>query len=238
MGLVDGVWMLDNLIKRDLAPKNVIMVLVYDSWNRNIHPALYGQYPFKWVYGDAVKPKIILPKQYRKEIFYSHFLPIYHQAERVRTIIKKPAGFKKDLPYIDEKGYNPYPWGFNEREIIADAQWHREFTIDRKPYISPHNILAINYLHEIAKKTDINIYIANSPVYDDLMADSTFNSFYTELAMIISNELSGYQNIHYINNPPLLFEMKYLQSADHLTDEGATIFTNHLLKEITGTRAR
>lgn len=232
MGLMDGCWMLDNLIKRDLAPENVIMVLVYDSWNRNIHPALYGQYPFRWIYRNAVEPELILPKQYRKDVLYSHFLPIYHQADRIPERIKSLRNFKSKLPYIDENGYNPYTFGVNDYEINADFKYHQAFTTDREPYISPHNLIAIKYLHEIAENTDINIYLANSPLHDDLWNDSTFNKFYTRLNDIISSQLPESGNIHYINNPPMLFDKTLLQSSDHLTDEGADIFTLHLLNEI------
>ncbi|MCK4922124.1 MAG: hypothetical protein KAS71_13825 [Bacteroidales bacterium] len=232
MGLMDGCWMLDYLIKSDLAPKNVIMVQVYDSWNRNVYPALFGQYPFSWIYRKAVEPELFIPEQYRKDVFYSHFLPIIHQADRIPDRIKTLRSFKQKLAYIDDNGYNPYTFGVNEYEINADFKYHLKYTTDREPYISPHNLIAIKYLQEISENTDINIYLANSPLHDELFADSTFNKFYTKLNEIISSHFNESGRVHYINNPPILFNKSLLQSSDHLTDEGAEIFTRHLLKEI------
>ena len=232
MTLLDDCWMISDLIKRGLTPKNVIIVRVYDGWSRELNFALYGQYPFSWIFGKAVEPNIKIPKDRRKNLIYSHFLPVQHQADRIKELMKSPELFKDELAYLDENGYYPFTWGMNERSVRADFKYHQWYTWNRIPKISNHNLIAIDYLIETAEKYNINVYLVNSPLHDELWKESGFVKYYNTLADSLSNIFDQSTNIHYLNNPPLLFEMKYLESTDHVTDEGAAIFTEYLISTI------
>jgi hypothetical protein len=232
MTLLDDCWMIDDLIKRGIPPENVIIVRVYDTWYRNVDYTLLSQYPAEWIVLKDIEPIPEIPLEKFKDVYISKFLPIQHQASRVRKLLEKPARFYDELTYIDKTGYNKFIHKSNPSVVESERKYHSWFTKRNKPEFSEHNERAINYLGEISDSLDINIYLANSPLHDQLTEDSIFMDYYNTICEHLSNFAGKHENIYYINNPPFPFPQKLMQTADHVVAEGAELYTGLLINEI------
>ncbi len=229
--LLDDVWLLETLIDTVGPPDSVILVHVYDVYHRDFTMSLLSQGPIAPLKWDSFGVK---PFTFWEILAYGirRNLPLYYRAESIRRIIQKSITnpsyiyMEPSLNEIDQAGFQRrYEAADN---IAGDVQTHLDFVENYSFEISELNEISANRLSELAEIYDIEIYIANTPIYRGLYDVPDFKEYYDDVSDYLEKWGDGNHRIHYLNNVSL-FDAEYLQNADHLTVEGAEIYTMELI---------
>ena len=232
MTLIDDCWMLDYLIKKDLAPSNVIISRVYDTWSRSVNYTLYSQYPASWVIFNRNKPEVPPPAGTRFETIVNHLFPVIHQKRQVINLIEHPSEFFTEPVHVETDGFFRYQGEADPYGVRRDARGHLDYVSKYDVKIGHYNLAALKFLQEVSAREGINIYLCNSPVYDSLLLDRQFSAFYERLTDSLETYTEGFLNFKYINHPATPFPDSLLQNVDHVTEQGSVIFTDLIIKQI------
>ena len=233
---LDDSWMLEKYIQRFGVPKNILIVHVYDAWNRGINLSVLAKVPLNWGYWQQLEPKINFGLKDTFQLFIERYIPLYSENQSLSHLLKSPYdAFNRNQNFrLEKDGFMIWEKA-NPEYVEAQKKMHLDFTRKNKFNLSSNNREALEHIVKLAEKHDFNVYLANSPIYEKLYEHKDFKAYFTQ----IQNTLDGYaaksDRVHYIREP-ITFPKEEMENADHLVYSAAKIYTNKLISEIESIR--
>jgi len=231
--VLDGAYMLDDYIARYGAPRKVLVIHAYDIWSRPGDISVLAQIPGSWW---NQQPKITLTPKQRVKVILNRYVPFYTQSISLGYVLQNPwNAFRHDLTLE--------PDGFMEEDtadpgrVVKDAAVHLQFVREGVPVMSEWNRAALKHMVDLADRYQFDLFVANSPVYDSLYADSAFQVYYAKVQAAIDEIVRGHRAYHLLN-PPMIFPASEMQSVDHVIYDAALRYTARIADEIRRTDIR
>ena len=225
--LIEDVWMLKDYIRSHGEPKNVVIVHVYDMWVRGADTTVFAHMPWDYM-PDA---NMFRSVGERIELLWYRYVPIFQSETQVIRAISNPSRmFSQPIPMGDD-GYTSIA-SPNPSIVEQDIESHRTRILNTEFKISEANLWAINELVEMANSHDMNIFVANSPVHEDLVGLDNFSSYFANVRELLRDMDSRSPNIRYILQDLPTFDSGVMENADHLTHDGAQTFTSQIIIDI------
>lgn len=231
--VLNDAWMLSKHLKKYGAPKNIIIIHVYDVWSKEINWNVTSQTPLAWGYWNELEPNFDLGFSEKRKVFLSKYVPLYSQSTSFKELFKEGDRLFKGKDYqLSEGGFMAVK-DANSWEVEEDVKRHLR-GISKNPQFSFSNTnqKALQAIIKLAEEHDINIYLANSPIYDELYQNPDFRAYYNQVQAELKSISDRHKNIHHIMDRPMTFSKAQMQNADHLIASAAESYTKQLAKEI------
>lgn len=243
MGLVDDAWMVDEHIRRLGAPRNVIVVHVYDTWHRKDNQMrdvlISVRPPIDW---RNREPQIDLDSGDRRDIliaeYFTAWLPLYSQNASLKYLVMHPVAANGPAPFeLDETGFMPRAEATPEN-VERDVASHERFLGKRSFSVSDTNEAGLARLLELSASHGFPLYIVNGPAEESLAAGEKYRAYFAELQQWLAAQLAPYPQARLVFTEPQGFPASQLENADHLTVEGAAIYTQRLAGAVRESQGR
>jgi hypothetical protein len=250
MLVVNDAWMLEAYIEKHGPPNHVLIVHVYDVWRRNVGPRLIGSLgviPLSWGFWNRFGISLHLGLQDEWDLFVQRFISLYSRDQSIRYLLAATLAGDialSDLvaPISTSREFN-FPDNYTGLKIDKTSKpdgVERDYQVHsnglsnaRRPEISDPNQHALRKIISLAEKHDFHVYIANSPVYEKLAAEASFQKYYTRLMNTINELIDESERVHLLVNLPLAYALEDMSaSVDHLLYPAARHYTNQLIEEI------
>lgn len=222
MLLLDDVWMLQSLISRDLAPKSVLIIHVYDVWKRDPNPILLGQVPKRRIWSSS-DPRIELNLKDAVKEFISRYLPVVSQNAALRSSLISPMKWFRQQFSLSPRGFMAVLEANPER-VDRDADDHLRTTRKRCFEISEMNKAALAEIRRISENYGIDVFVVPSPIFDGLLDSEEFVAHIENMHMQLNEWSESGSRLYYV--PELVpFPRTTMENADHLTADAARSYT-------------
>ena len=228
---VDDMWMLDEYISRHGAPENVLIVHVYDVWHRDIETSAFAKVPLTPGFWWSRNPSLSLSLSDSVEFLAFRYLPIYQSKKLLWRLALDPGRLLTPPKATPPDGYT----AVNESQpdnVESDAVGHKNFVKKNSFELSEANRQALSRLVELTEKYSFDVYIANSPIFEGLKADSDFQTYFAQVQNLLIELDDRSPYIHYVLCDRPSFSKEIMTNVDHLTVEGAKSFTTQLGQSI------
>jgi len=228
---VNDVWMLDKYIEQRGAPKNVVIIHVYDMWRRDAETSAFAHIPTAPELWWSNQPSLSLSYTETAELLAFKYLPTFQAKSLIKKLLDDPGKLNTPPRTIQPNGFSPVIEAKPDR-VEADFKVHQGFYSQNRFEIYQINIAALDRLVELAEEHDFNVYISNSPIYDGLRSDPEFNIYFRGVSALLNSLSERSQNIHYVLCDTPGFSKELMTNIDHLTVEGSASFTEQLVEDI------
>ncbi len=223
--------MLAKYIEKHGAPKNILIVHVYDIWNRKINWNVTAQIPISMQDFQRLQPQLSPDLEESKIVFVDRYLPLYSQNESLKNILKNPEkvgeaniGDLQEGGFMSENKTNP-------GEVEADYKRHINYVKKENFYLSSANQESLKSIVALAEKHNFNVYLTNSPIYEGLNENKDFLAYYQQVKKIFQEFDKRSDKVHYIQEL-ITFPKEQMQNADHLVESSAKVYTKKLAEKI------
>jgi hypothetical protein len=236
MGALGDLWMLEEYIQRFGIPRNVVIVHTFDIWYRDFNPVRLGQVPRPWkfwelhTFGDSLMQE----QGTQFNTFLERYVPLYSQNKTIGTMIRNLlAGDLKPFTPKWEMGPDGFVPAYEPKPeiVLAGEMQQIEFTAQNAFKVSYLNDQALLELVEVADEYAMNIYVLNSPVFEDLNSHPEYQSYYLAMENYLQYVASLGTDFHYIISVKT-FPASKMQNPDHLIVSGAEEYTYWIINEI------
>jgi len=234
MVALEDVWMLEEYIERYGPPANVIIVHTYDAWRRGLRSVMMSKVPLPWGYWRDLTPSPELSARDVFNIFTSRYLPLYGENKTLISILT--GGLEKPDTLVNVR-YRLEPDGFrsvqhsNSWLAGVEAEEQLEFVSNNNFKMSQINRESLDQLVILANQNDMNIFLVNGPIHEDLPGSDVFLTHFSDLQNALSETAEQSPNLYYI--PDLIpFPASLLVNYDHVTQEGAEKYTREIVSRI------
>lgn len=227
MLVVNDVWMLESYIKKQGAPKKLLLVHTYDIWHReNIPNGFLAQVPF-FKKQELSMPHLVMPIW---EKILMNMMPLNYQRASLSWLIQEPQQLFQTSFQCDKNGFEAHD-AADKKEVLRDSQEHLTFVQSNEFKISKNNLVALEHLARLATQYSIQVYLANAPIYEKLPQDENFQYYYQKMQNFLTIFCQE-KAWNYINIAPMTFSIHEMENVDHLTTTAAQRFTAQLIKEM------
>ncbi len=224
MTVVDSAAMLDEYVRKYGPPKRVIVVHVFDVWNRQITGYAFAQTPLKpsspavaW-WPRAKDPAL------QREMFLGRNVKLFSESKSLLEDVKELVKGHKN------RGPGPRPDGFSvalkpdRNQLNRDVKEHLDTAAQIDPSISADNVAALKHMGDLSKRYGFPVYIVNGPISDLVMSDPTFVGAYRKTIDNVAQECARDGEI-FLMQTPMQFPRGEMDNVDHLTYAGAQKYT-------------
>ena len=236
MGTLGDLWMLEEYIERFGPPKNVVVMHTFDIWHRIFNPVRLGQIPRPWKFWEnhIFGIDLLTEKDFRNDTFLEHYVPIYSQNKTIGTIIRSAlAGKHNPFDAMWEIGDDGFVPALEPKPdiVLAGEQQQINFVSENNFQVSRLNDQALREMAGLADRYDFKLYLANSPVFEGLFANSDYQDYFQSVQSYLQEVANQSANVHHISSV-MTFPAEQMQNPDHLIVSGADEFTRWLVGEI------
>lgn len=234
---LNDAWMLQRAIARGAKPKNVVIVHVYDLWQRpagaKLRETLIAKIPLGWGFWETMRPPLDMSLEQQRAFFLSRYVPLWSENVTLSTWIRNPAKpFSRSFS-LDEHGYMRSDV-VSPQSVEANYQRHRRLLRGRRFVLSRANRLALEEILLMAEEHDFHVYIANSPLYAGLASNEDFQVYYRDVQEGLREVVKRNSRRSYVLDEPMVFEASQMENADHVNHEAAAVYTERLAAAIRG----
>lgn len=234
MTVLNTAWMLDAYIQKYGAPKNVLIVHVFDVWHRSMDPRALSTIPLEMGYWEKLDPpkQVDLPSQL--QVFLDRYVPLYSSNESLKEIVTSPIS-----AYHHSQSFSLQPDGFmvwqqpNPEYVEFQRAMHASFAKKHTFEISEHNQMALDSIKANAEKHNFNVFVMNSPVYDELYHDADFQRYYAQMQTALRTYANSSPNIQFLDDT-ITFPKEKMENADHVIYSSARTYTQQITNILSG----
>lgn len=166
--LVGDVWMLETYLKRFPPPKSVLIVHVYDVYQRRLLPNVLVQAPFGFGFWHGFSFQLGLDLKDQLKYAFLRYFPLYSQEQSLRQALLKPVLHQRG----ETEGLTPEGFmassGADPAHVENDFRKHLRFVRENGFEVSAENKAALERLVDMAERQGFTIYYKSSPVYKKL----------------------------------------------------------------------
>jgi hypothetical protein len=229
---LNDAWMLSEHIKNHAVPKNVLIVHVYDMWDREINWNVTSQIPLFWGYWNELEPHIPVSFENQKTIFFNQYLPLYSQNKSLKNVIENSDSWfePKDIK-LQQDGFMVVDRA-NIWQVEEDTKTHLNSVKSKQFTLSSPNEQSLELIMKLAEKHDFNVYLTNSPIYEKLYQEPEFQTYYSQVQQKLQQFSDRSHKFHYIMPKPMTFAKEQMDNADHLIESAAKVYTQKLIAEL------
>jgi len=229
-GLVDDAWMLEGYIERFGAPRAAVLIHVYDAYQRHLEGTVLGQSSFGLGFWDQHNFKIALPLTEQVNFATTRYFPLYAQNLSIARISGNFLAGQAEQPLELVQGFMLRTTPDPER-VFSDTGKHLTTLKEQVFQPSQTNQAALEYMIGLAESQGFPLYLKDSPIFAGLYEAEVFQAYYSSLQAWLY-DLDAQSTAFIYLDEPSLFQPNMLQNADHVTVEGATIFTRQVAELI------
>lgn len=217
----DGAWMLNEYIEQHGPPKAVVMVHVFDGWDRQIHASALADTPYAIGQWQNLNPPIKASAKQTVEVALRRYFPLYFSEKSLKKMITRPWDIRDLRDQVRDDGFMPMK-GNDPQQLRADFQSQRRQLEEGEPFrMSPINIDALNVIAKLAEEHGFDVFIVYGPCYDQLAALPTFDPHFDQVHAKLVAITREHPRIKLVLDRPMTFEDKVLQNCEHVTVAGA-----------------
>jgi hypothetical protein len=237
MTVLNTAWMLDTYIQKYGAPKNVLVVHVFDVWHRSIDPQALSLIPLEHGYWRKLNPSKEIGIRANLEVFLKRYVPLYASNESLKRVISSPISSYQHSQSFTLQADGFMPWNEPNPEYVeAQRIMHSSFAREHNFEISEHNRVALESIRANAEKHNFDVFIVNSPVYEGLYQDAAFQDYYSQMRANLTNFANASQRVHFLDET-VTFPKEKMENADHVIYASAKVYTRQIT-DILNTRFR
>lgn len=231
--VLNDAWMLSKHIQKYGAPKNIAIVHVYDVWQREINWNVTSQTPLDWGYWNELEPKVEVSPKQQKDLFLNRYVPLYSQNTSLKKVIENRDRWFQAKDYnLSSNGFMSVPEA-DTWNVEQDAKGHIKSTSKQLDHgLSITNQKAMDSIIQLAEKHDINVYLVNSPLYEELYQNPDFRAYYDRVQTELEQISQRSERVQRIMTTPMTFSKEEMENADHLISTAAEAYTKQLAQEI------
>jgi len=224
MTVVDSAAMLDEYIRRYGPPKRVIVVHVFDVWNRQITGYAFAQTPLSPSSPAVAWWPRAQDGALKREMFLGRNVKLFSESKSLLENVKELVKGHKD------RGPGPRPDGFSvalkpdRNQLNRDVKEHLDTAAQIDPTVSSDNVAALKHMGELSKRYRFPVYVVNGPISDLVMSDPTFVNGYQKTISNVEAECAQDGDI-FLMQTPMQFPRSEMDNVDHLTYQGAQTYT-------------
>ena len=231
MGVYGDAVTLDYYIKHVGIPREgVVLIHVYDGWHRDLDLMAFSMLPV-W---DREFP--VLPFDPRTDLvsrlrwWTYNALPLVTQGNVLGNYLRHSGA---ETPPLDFDEFGFMRWKQNDPELVkSNFRIHQQFLKSARFRVSSINRQSLDYIEQLANTHQFEVYLFNSPILDELKQTKNFGKYYSDLHHWMVNRTRSSDRLHWMSEHPFVFDESYLIGVDHLTVEGAKIFTDSVFQSI------
>ncbi len=231
--VVDDAWMLAAYVERFGPPRRVVVIHVYDVWGlgedslRNIRWTIL---PYRHLW-QGRRPIIAQSSQRFLREIISPYLPLISQEATVRKLLFEPQLLLERRDFsTDASGFMAVPEADAEH-LARDIAIHRASTMNANFRVSDINQRALQELARIAKRGGFPLFVANSPIAEELAHDQIFRKYYDTVSHYLDQQALELDFERILAEAPA-FSQEVMRNADHLTVAGAEQYTAELARAL------
>ena len=230
--VVNDAWMLETYLERFGRPNKVVIVHAYDIWHRELKQNVVVQLPFKFIW-NRLSPYV--DASYIRGAVIEWIFPIYFQDVTVPNLIKNPwqRAYDGALPAQSDTGFSA-KYTPNPVVVARDTRLHLKFVRTEEFKLSQINAKALQRIVTLADSHGFNVYLANSPLHNKLLLDSSFEEYFSDLKSVVSEFVSKSPHVHLLLDEIVTFDANSMQNTDHVVYDAAQIYTQWLFNKTTG----
>jgi len=230
--LIEDVWMLQSYIEAHGAPNNVVIVHVYDMWARQADTSVFAHVPWSRMSGTDMFSSV----REQAELLWYKYIPLYQSDTQIFRAISNPLNMFTPPIYVNDDGFTRVD-DPNPSLVSKDINNHSTKILTKQFQVSPTNSIAIEMLVNLANKHDLDVFIANSPIHEDLAHKESFSEYFKHVSDLLKEIDHASINIHYVLQETPKFDSTMMENVDHVTIKGSEIFTSKLISEIDNYRS-
>ncbi len=235
--LAGDVWMLEAYMKRFPPPKSVLIVHVYDLYQRRLLPNVLVQAPFGFGFWNRFSFKLDLDLNDRIKYAILRYFPLYSQDQSLRQALLQPVLHQPpETAGLTPEGFMASR-GADLANVEDDFHKHLRFVRENGFTVSRENEAALERLVDTAERRGFTIYFKSSPVYEMLYKTPEYQKYYASIDAWLSKIDNESDSFVYLREASP-FPGSLLQSVDHLTEEGAALFTDQVADLIAARRPK
>lgn len=224
-------WMLDAYLRQVGAPRHVLVVHVYDNWERELKMDGIAQVPLPWGFWERLDPPVRLAAGPVFELALHRYLPLYAQNQALSRLLRAPWSafgrpFEMDLEgFVPEARSNPVA-------VTNDAQKHLALVRRGQAVLSLSNRRAIDAFQAMAEANGFDVWLAHAPVFSGLHAEEDYRRYFARVQEGLRSFTAQKPRVRLLASDPVTFPAEQMTNVDHVTTEGARRYTAMLASQI------
>ncbi len=233
---LDDVWLLDEHIRQLGPPKHVVIVHVYDIWQREIGEdtiAHIAQIPRSPAEIATFDPPLDLNQEDQIKLFLHRHLPLYSSNETLSDWIQEPIeSFHESREFtVSQTGFMPIEQAA-PLYVRRDVHNHLESVREETFAVSDINRAAMQRLQKLAEQYEFDVFLANSPIYEGLYQEPDFQRYFRRVQRQLIAFDRESDRLHYILRDPVTFRADQMRNTDHVITSAADIYSDRLAEAI------
>jgi len=228
MTLSNDAWMLDEYLKRHLAPKQVLILHTFDAWNRSVQVSCLANIPISI---DDLHPPLGLNIKQKKDYWLCRLFPLYAYSYSIKEVLLKPHLALTQRVHLTN-GYmcvqEPNTSQVHESMAhhIADIEHNSEYSLN-----VPH-IEALKYINNLAATFNFQVFLVNTPYCDQLDENLYFLMHYKKIQTMLNQLTKEFSHITFIEKR-MTYPANLMEQDDHLIHRTAIDFTKRITEQLT-----
>ncbi|MEB3358385.1 MAG: hypothetical protein VKK04_16790, partial [Synechococcales bacterium] len=236
----NNAWMLEQHIQQVGPPKNVIIIHVYDLWERDIEDetlAHLSRMPLSKRTWQSFNPRLELNLGHQLQWFSFRYLRLHTSNETIAGFLREPVKtFKEGREFtVTPSGFTPKQ-GAELLDIAEDVEDHLDEIGDEPFAISEINQESLEVIRSLAEEYEFNVYFVASPLYQGLYEQPKFRRYFRRVKRELERFANSSDRLHVLMDDPITFEANQMENVDHLIESGAKIYTRKIAEQIAETQ--
>lgn len=230
---VNDAWMLERYIERHGPPKHVLMVHVYDMWQRDLRSLkkqpLLAKIPLDWGYWRSHQPALGLSAEDERALMVARYLPLWAENKTLASWLRHPSKlWQRDFTLTDE-GFMPLEKA-NPKGVRRDAKGHFTATKSRRFSLSKINREALERVRALADEHGFEVWIAPGPLWEGAWKEPSFKRYFEAVMTSLAEFADSSPRLHLLFREPMTFPEGQMENADHLVAKAASQYTQRLIE--------
>jgi len=226
--LVNDAWMLQTFIERIGPPKRVILVHAYDALSKEPSATTIAIIPLKWGFWKHLQPSLQLDLSQTRDAFLARYTPLYSANLSLQTMIEHPWRFERWKVTVDQYGFQSKDKS-KPGAIDKDFKKSQRVVREQQPSLSEPNRQALEAILSLAEKYGFVVYYATGPIYESLGREPQFMTYFQKTQQTLGVFADRSARFRILLTDPVTFPKHQLtESIDHVTTEGARLYTHKI----------
>lgn len=231
---VGDAWMLQAYLKRQRAPRRILVMHAYDVWARdegtlrNVSWTI-GQYrdlfehaepPIQWTLGERLLLRL------------GPWVPLYNQPQASLDVAYAP------LETLGRRRFSITPAGFmaykraNPKRVARETRDHLRKLPTRRGPISRINRRALQTLVAVAHQSGAALYVVHAPLFEGLWEAETLRHRHESVSNALEAVLAKSPLARLVSRTPATFSAREMESADHVVGKASTRLTEQVAADL------
>lgn len=231
--VADDAWMLDYYIEHVGVPGAVVMVHTWDTLRRDntlLRRMLWtiSSGPDAW---EGRAPALELGPSSWLLARIGRWVPIYTQNISLRESLSHPL----DAPTIEflEHGFMPM-YDAPERAAERDIEKHLALVREEPFEASSWSQSGLDALVALAVENGIPLRFVMAPVHEELSSHEEFSEYIAGYRALLAGVAAEAEDVELLTESPMAISGDLLEKVDHVTLEGAEIYTDFVAQLLLG----